>query len=149
MVYGQFFRITGAFIIGVVSLVAAIILFGLFLPLVLALFAALFPFITGAMLILVAVVVLWLIVYFFMMLGAGIYYAIRKPMEVNVEEEASYGLEGVTEAGLREKGETAVPRAPRARKQKKARKRSSRKPAKARKPARVRKRAARKQKKKR
>ncbi|MFH0956546.1 MAG: hypothetical protein V1813_01645 [Candidatus Aenigmatarchaeota archaeon] len=104
MAYTQFFRITGAFIVGVISLVVAIVILALFFPLLMAFFAAVFPFIAGALLILAAVVVLWLLVYFFAMIGVGIYYAIRKPMEVNRAGSASYGVSGVSEAGLREKG---------------------------------------------
>jgi hypothetical protein len=103
-----FFKLTGAFLVGVISLLAALLIFALFLPVVLAFFAIALPFLAGAALILTAVVILWILIYFSIMIGVGIYYAVRHPMKVNAAHGASYGVSHVREAGVSGKGHSAA-----------------------------------------
>jgi hypothetical protein len=108
MALPAFFKLTGAFLVGVVSLLIALLIFALFLPALLVFFGLLLPFLAGAMLILAVVLILWTVIYFTTMIGVGVYYAIRHPMHVNAKHGTSYGISGVSEAGAGGKGRSAA-----------------------------------------
>ncbi len=93
--------ITGAFLVGVASLLAAIGIVFLFWEPLFALISMALPFIAGSLLIIVAVVIVWVLVYAFAMIGVAIYYAIRHPMKVNTSPAGVYGLSG---SGIKEAG---------------------------------------------
>ena len=99
-----FLRLSGAFLVGVAALAAAIVLVFLLSPYILPFIAALLPFLAGSLLFVVAVVVIWVLIYFFAMLGVAIYYAVKHPAEVNSESKG-YELKNVSESGRREKSE--------------------------------------------
>ena len=103
---GYFLKLTGAVILGLVTLgiaVAAVIIFSAQL---LAFFAGILPFLVGAMLVIVAVIIVWIIIYVAAIIGVAIYYAIRHPMQVS-KEHGDYGIGKVKESGRREKGDSS------------------------------------------
>jgi hypothetical protein len=104
MALPAFFRLTGAFLVGVVSLLVALLIFAMFMPALLVFFGMMLPFLAGAMLILAVVLILWTVIYFITMIGVGVYYAIMHPMHVNRAHGTSYSMGGVSEAGVGGKG---------------------------------------------
>lgn len=103
---GQCMRLTGAFAVGVASLLVALMLLALFFTDIISFFFVIFPFFVGAVLLLTAIVILWVLIYFSTMIVVGVYYAIRHPMRVNEMHDAHYGVSGVKEAGRRAKGKS-------------------------------------------
>jgi small-conductance mechanosensitive channel len=100
---GFMLKLTGAFLIGVIALVASVILVILLAPFIIPFLAALFPFLLGAMLFVLAVVLVWLFIYAFAMLGVAVYYVIKRPMKVS-EKRGRYSIAKTREAGMRQKG---------------------------------------------
>lgn len=102
---GYFMQMTGAVLLGLAALAVAAILVFTLSPYILPFFSAMLPFLLGAFLVIVAVIVVWLILYAAAMIGVAIYYAIRHPMEVS-KEHGAYALDKVKESGKREKGDS-------------------------------------------
>ena len=102
---GYFLRLTGAFLLGAITLVIAIAVVFLLAPIILPALASLLPFLVGAVLVVAAVIIIWIMIYIFAMIGVAIYYAINHPAEVNRNSEG-YKIDKVKESGKREKGET-------------------------------------------
>ena len=61
-------------------------------------------FLAGALLFVVAVVIIWIVLYVCAVIGVAVYY-IFKPMQVS-KKPGTYGLDKVKEAGKREKGKS-------------------------------------------
>ena len=96
---------TGAVLLGLITLgiaTAAVILFSTQL---LTFFKGILPFLVGAVLIIVAVIIIWIILYVAAIVGVAIYYAIRHPMEVS-KKHGYYGIGNVKESGKRQKGDS-------------------------------------------
>ena len=102
---GFFLRMTGAFLLGAVTLVIAIAVVFLLAPYILPFLAVLLPFVVGALLVVVAVVIVWALIYICAMIGVAIYYVVKHPAEVN-RKSKGYDLDKVKESGKRQKGET-------------------------------------------
>jgi len=101
-----FLNLTGAVLLGIVTLVVAAVAVLLMLPLIMPFFAAMLPFIAGALLVIVAIVVVWMLLYAAATVGVAVYYALAHPMQVN-RESPPYDIGKVSESGLRQKGGTA------------------------------------------
>lgn len=101
---GYFGKLAGATILGLATLVAAIVIAFLLLPYMIPLFSAALPFLTGIALALIAVLVIWALLYVSAMIGVIIIYLFR-PMKV-VKEGKGYSISGAKEAGMREKKDT-------------------------------------------
>ena len=95
---------TGAFLLGVVALVISIAAVFLLAPYIFPFLLAIFPFLAGTMLVIAAVVIIWVLIYVFAMVGVAIYYAIKHPAEVDTKSKG-YSIDGVKESGRREKKE--------------------------------------------
>jgi membrane protein implicated in regulation of membrane protease activity len=91
-----FFRLSGAFFLGLVALIAAWPVFFLLLPIII-------PIAVTTMLLVLAFVVVWAAIYFICFLGVAVYYFF-KPMEVS-KKKKGYSIEKTEEAGRREKKE--------------------------------------------
>jgi membrane protein implicated in regulation of membrane protease activity len=89
-----FFRMTGAFILGIIALIMSGILFFIFLPYILAVFI-------GTVAIVFIFVFLWLLVYIALYIGVAIYY-LFKPMEIN-KKRVKYTIKRAKESGRRQK----------------------------------------------
>ena len=101
---GYFGKLTGAALLGFVTLLLAAVAVFLLLPYIIPLFSVLMPFIQGVMLIIAAVLIVWMAVYISAFIGIFIYYIFR-PMKVE-KKEKGYSILGAREAGRREKGDT-------------------------------------------
>lgn len=101
---GYFGKLTGAALLGLVTLLLAAVAVFLLLPYIVPLFSVLMPFVQGVMLIIAAVLVIWAGLYVSAFIGVFIYY-IFKPMKVE-KKEKGYSISGAREAGRREKGDT-------------------------------------------
>jgi len=99
---GYFLRLTGAMLLGAVSLVIAIIAVLVLSPYIFPILSAALPFLFGTMLVIVAVVIIWVLIYAFAMIGVAVYYAIKHPAEVNTSS-SGYSIDKVKESGRREK----------------------------------------------
>jgi len=91
------FRLNILVVFGIISLIISAFIFWLFLPVLIKLFAY-------TVIILGIFVVLWLLVYAAMILGAAVYY-IFKPMEL-AKEEKKYSISKAVESGRRQKGKS-------------------------------------------
>jgi membrane protein implicated in regulation of membrane protease activity len=94
---GYFLRLTGAFLLGVVALIIAGLVFFLLLP-------VLIPLALGAFLIVAVFIAIWAGVYVAMVVGVAIYYFF-KPMKFE-KKDKGYSIAKAKEAGKREKGES-------------------------------------------
>jgi len=101
-----FLNLTGAVLLGIVTLVVAAVAVLLMLPLIMPFFAAMLPFLAGAFLVIVAIIIVWMLLYAAATVGVAVYYAIRHPMEVN-RDSGSYDIDKVKESGKRQKGGSA------------------------------------------
>ena len=77
---GYFMQMTGAVLLGLAALVVAAILVFALAPYILPFFAAMLPFLVGAFLVIIAVIVIWVILYVAAIIGVAIYYAIKHPI---------------------------------------------------------------------
>jgi hypothetical protein len=102
---GYFLHLTGAVLLGLVTLGMAVAAVFLLAPYLIPFFEAALPFLVGAVLIIVAVIIVWMILYVAGVVGVAIYYAIRHPMQVS-KRPGTYGIGEVKEAGKREKGDS-------------------------------------------
>jgi len=91
-----FLKLTGAFLLGIIALVIAGIIFILIYPYLLV---AAF----GMFLLLVIFLAIWAAVYIAMVIGVTIYY-LFKPMKVS--KKKGYSITRAREAGRRQKGAT-------------------------------------------
>lgn len=92
-----FLRLTGAFLLGIVALLVAGLVFLFLLPVLL-------PLALGVFLIVAVFMVIWAVVYVAMVIGVGIYYFFR-PMKFE-KKDKDYSIAKAEEAGKREKGES-------------------------------------------
>ncbi len=90
-------RLAGAFLLGLVALVIAFVIFTFALPYLLALAL-------GTMLLVSVFVAIWAAVYGAMFIGAAIYYFFR-PMKVS-REDKGYSISKAKESGKRQKGKS-------------------------------------------
>jgi len=100
-----FLKLTGAVLLGLVTLAIAVAAVFIFSVPLLAFFAAAMPFLVGAVLVFVAVVIIWMILYVAAFIGVAIYYAIRHPMQVS-KEHGDYAIGKVKESGRRQRGDS-------------------------------------------
>lgn len=92
-----FLRLTGAFLLGIVALLVAGLVFLFLLPVLL-------PLAIGAFIIISVFLVIWAAVYVAMVIGVGIYYFF-KPMKFE-KKDKDYSIAKTKEAGKRDKGES-------------------------------------------
>ena len=93
----NFLKLTGAFFLGIIALAAASVIFFLALPIIL-------PITIGTLLLVMAFLIIWAVVYVAMLIGVAIYYFF-KPMEFK-KEDKGYSVKKTKESGRREKGES-------------------------------------------
>jgi len=105
-----FLKMSGAILLGLVTLVIAFIAVLLLAPFIIPFIALLFPFLVGAFLITAAVFVLWAMLYVLALIGTVVYYFFR-PMQVS-KEPGKYSLGKVSESGMREKGRSGKSKKP-------------------------------------
>jgi membrane protein implicated in regulation of membrane protease activity len=92
-----FLRLGGAFVLGIIAIIIAVILFFLFLPWILA-------FAVGTIMLVFVLIVIWVIVYAAIFIGVAIYYFF-KPMKVE-KKDKGYSISKAKEAGKRQKGKS-------------------------------------------
>jgi membrane protein implicated in regulation of membrane protease activity len=92
-----FFRLAGAFLLGIVAFIFASFVFFLVLPVFI-------PLAFGALVLALIFVFIWSVVYVAMVVGVAIYYFF-KPMTFE-EKDKDYTIAKAEEAGRREKGES-------------------------------------------
>ena len=85
---GYFFKITGAFIVGVLSLLASIAVVLTFWDQVSAALRSILAQIVVPVLILIAIVIVWTLIYAFTMFCIGIYISVTKPKKEAKAAEA-------------------------------------------------------------
>jgi len=105
---GYFLKLSGAFLLGLITLAAAVISAVLLLPIIGPVIIAVLPFLGAAAmafaLLIIAVLIIWAIIYFCAMLGIFIIYWFR-PMQVS-DKPGSYNVDDVKESGKRQKGDS-------------------------------------------
>ena len=89
-----FFRMSGAFILGIIALIISGILFFIFLPYILTVFIR-------AVAVVFIFVFLWLLVYIALYIGVAAYY-LFKPMKIN-KNRVKYTIKRAKESGRRQK----------------------------------------------
>lgn len=99
-----FLKLTGATLLGLATLAVAALAVFLLSPYILPFFTSIAPFLVGAALIIVAILVIWMVLYAAAMVGVFLIY-IFKPMKVN-DRSGSYSMDTVKESGKREKGDS-------------------------------------------
>ena len=92
-----FLRMTGAFLLGIVALLVAGLVFLFLLPVLL-------PLAFGTLILVAIFLVVWAAVYVAMVIGVGIYYFF-KPMKFE-KKDKDYSIAKAEESGKREKGES-------------------------------------------
>ncbi len=92
-----FVKLFGLFVIGILSLILAGIIFFFLMPLLIPLAILL----SLGVIALLLFVLLWVFIYFMMFLATALYY-LSKPMQV--KQAGSYTIKRAKEAGLRQKG---------------------------------------------
>ena len=101
---GYFGKLTGAVVLGLVTLLLSALAVLVLLPYLIPLLSVLLPFLAGASLMVFAVLIIWTAVYISALIGIFIYY-IFKPMNVK-KRGKGYSISGAREAGKRRKGNT-------------------------------------------
>jgi membrane protein implicated in regulation of membrane protease activity len=94
---GYFGRMAGAALLGLVTLVAAFVIFTFLLP-------YLIPLALGTLFLVLVFLAIWGITYAAVFVGVFIYYLFR-PMKVS-REDKGYSIEKAKESGKREKGKS-------------------------------------------
>ncbi len=102
---GYFLKLTGAVLLGLVTLAIAAVLVFLLAPYIIPFFVGLLPFLVGTLVFIVAVIVVWVIIYVAAVIGIALYYVIMHPMTVS-QQPGTYSLDKAKEAGMREQGDT-------------------------------------------
>jgi len=92
-----FFRLAGAFLLGIVALIFAGIAFLFLLPFIV-------PLALGTLILVLVFIFIWGIVYVAMVIGVAIYYFF-KPMEFE-RKDKGYTIAKAEESGKREKGKS-------------------------------------------
>lgn len=95
-------RLTGAFVFGFVLLVLSAVLVLVLWPFLMPFFGMIFPFLIGAVLYIVVVLIVWGLLLMFTYLGVAVYYAVKHPMKIS--KHGSYSIRKTKEAGKRQKG---------------------------------------------
>ena len=103
---GYFLQMTGAILLGLATLAVAVLVVLALSPYILPFFSAILPFLAGVVLVIVVVIIIWIVLYIAAIIGVGLYFAIKHPMEVN-KTSAGYEMDKVSEAGRREKGDSS------------------------------------------
>jgi hypothetical protein len=103
---GYFLNLTGAVLLGIATLIVAAVLVLALSPYILPFFVGLLPFLVGAVLLVAAIIIIWLVIYIAATIGVAIYYIIKHPMKVS-DKPGTYGLDKVKESGRREKGDSS------------------------------------------
>jgi membrane protein implicated in regulation of membrane protease activity len=93
-----FLSLGGAFLLGLISIIAAVLILLLLLPYIIEI-------VIVSMLLFFIFILIWAVVYVAMVIGVAIYYAIRHPMKISTEKK-QYTISRAKEAGRRKKGKT-------------------------------------------
>lgn len=89
-----FFRLGGAFVLGIIALIVAGALFFILLPYIAVVFI-------GIVAVVFAFIFLWIVVYIALYIGVAVYYLFR-PMEIN-RKKVKYSVKRIKESGKRQK----------------------------------------------
>jgi len=93
-------RLTGAFVFGFILLVLSVVLVYILAPYIIPFFQMLLPFLGGALLFLIVVLIIWALIFVFAYLGILVYTAIKHPMKV--KKKGDYSVDQTKESGKRE-----------------------------------------------
>ena len=102
-----FMKMTGAMVLGIVTLALSIVLALIVSPYIVPLLEVLFPYLGGFVLVILSIVIVWAVLFLCAMLGVFIYYFF-KPMKVNTKSKG-YSM-NAKESGRRQKGKKKVNR---------------------------------------
>ena len=100
-----FLSLGGSFLLGAAVIIISIIATWLLLPYLVPLAAAIFPSFVGAVLVIIAFIIVVVIVYVCTLIGVFIQY-LFKTAEVSKDATKGYGIGSAKEAGLRERGKS-------------------------------------------
>jgi membrane protein implicated in regulation of membrane protease activity len=93
-----FARMGGAFLIGLLALAIAFVIFVFLLPYII-------PLTLGILIIVLIFIVVWVVIWVAIVIGVGIYYFVRHPTEW-VKEDKDYTIGKSKEVGRRQKGKS-------------------------------------------
>jgi hypothetical protein len=100
-----FLGLTGAVLLGLAVLALSIVIFILALPYILPFFMTILPGLVLVAVAIVAIIVIWIILYVAAVIGIAIIYFFRHPVRVS-KVDKGYSIEESKESGRREKGES-------------------------------------------
>jgi hypothetical protein len=96
-------KLTGAFVFGLILLILAAVLVYILSPYIIPFFQFLLPFLGGVLLFVLAILVIWAIIFIVAYIGILVYTAIKHPMKV--KKTGNYSVDQSKESGRREEGE--------------------------------------------